>query len=308
MSNPVIAGVAQVANRDEDRIVHPVELLEDAARAALSDAGIAADRVDGVLSTPLSVFSTDDGAELVASRLGLAPGMRGESRYSGAGPQRLLQTACAAVADGSARAVLVVGGIADASVRRARRLGQEPPAPPTSVWSQGSAGTGEHRMREPSWEGASAEGTSGAGMPSSYFALVESSLGGGLDPAVHRSRLGDLLAPFTRAAAAHPDVAWFPTERSAAEISTPTADNRFIAEPYTKLMCSFPTVDLAAAVVVTAARPGETGSRDVRPLALTAAKDAHAPSARPVIHRSIALERAVDRALGLTSIDPDRID
>ena len=39
---PVIAGIGQVANKDDERIVHPMELLEAAARMALDDAGIAA--------------------------------------------------------------------------------------------------------------------------------------------------------------------------------------------------------------------------------------------------------------------------
>ena len=39
--------------------------------------------------------------------------------------------------------------------------------------------------------------------------------------------------------------------RSAAEISTPTASNRYVVYPYTKLMNAFPSVDQSAAVVLT---------------------------------------------------------
>ena len=35
---PVIVGVAQVANKDPERVVHPVALLEEASRAAFDDA------------------------------------------------------------------------------------------------------------------------------------------------------------------------------------------------------------------------------------------------------------------------------
>ena len=55
-------------------------------------------------------------------------------------------------------------------------------------------------------------------MPSSYFALVESALEAGLSPSAHRASLGRLLAPFTQAAAKRPELAWFPTPRTAAEI------------------------------------------------------------------------------------------
>lgn len=310
MPAPVIAGVAQVANRDDDRIAHPAELMAEAAAAALADAGVTPHQVDGVLSTPMSLFDTVSGAELVAAALELPPGVRGESAYSGAGPQRLVQQACRAVAEGSARAVLVVGGIADASVRRARRLGVEPPAPPTAMWSQGSDGTADLTPSDPGRIGSCAEVTSGAVMPTHFFALVESSLHAGLDRATHRERLGRLMAPFTEAAARRPDLAWFPTVRSAAEIATPSAGNRLIAEPYTKLMCSFPTVDLAAAVVITRAdlAAGAGADRALTPVAVTTVKDALAPSARPVIHRSIALEQAVDRAMALAGVTPDDID
>lgn len=303
---PVIAGAAQVANKDEERLLHPVELIGQAARLALDEAGVAPDRVGGVLATPLTVFDTDNAAELVAERLGLAPGLRVESTYSGAAPQALLAQACREVAAGALDAVLVVGGIADASVRRARQKGVEPPAPPTSVWSQGSKGVDHQRVRQPAWRSSSAEGAAGASLPSAIFALAESALAAGVDPAVHRARLGEMLAPFTAAAARRPDVAWFPEVRSAAEISTVTDDNRLVAEPYTKRMCSFPTVDLAAAVVVSASR-GD-GSPEVRPLSLVTAHDPLPPSARAAIDRSVALDAAVEEALRLAGIEQSAID
>jgi acetyl-CoA C-acetyltransferase len=300
---PVISGVGQVANKDDERIVHPVELLEAAARLALSDAGIPAHRIGGVLATPLSTYSEADPSLLLAERLGLAPGLRAVSGYSGAAPQRLIAQACRAIEEGTVDAVLVVGGIADASVRRARRQGIEPPAPPTSRWSQGTSapvhnavelGDDRHFRRVP-------EMAAGAGMPSSYFALVESSLGAGLDPAEHREILGRLMAPFTEVAAERPDLAWFPSSRTASEIATPTPGNRLIAEPFTKLMCSFPTVDLAAAVVV--ARSDISGPAAVRPLTIVSGKEALPPSGRRVFHGSEMLDRIVDVVQTLSGID-----
>jgi acetyl-CoA C-acetyltransferase len=300
---PVIAGVGQVANKDDSRIAHPVDLLEEAARLALSDAGIPAHRVGGVLATPLSTFSEADPSLLLADRLGLAPGLRSMSGYSGAAPQRLIAQACRAILDGTVDAVLVVGGIADASVRRARRQGVEPPAPPTSRWSQGTGapthnavelGDDRQYRRVP-------EMAAGAGMPSSYFALVESSLAVGLEPAAHREALGRLLAPFTEVAAGWPDVAWFPSPRSASEIATPTPDNRLVAEPFTKLMCSFPTVDLAAAVVIS--RSDLAGQDAVRPLSIVSGKEALPPSGRRVFHGAQMLDRIVDVTQTLSGID-----
>jgi acetyl-CoA C-acetyltransferase len=313
---PVIVGVAQVANKHDDRIVHPVELLEEACRRALADVGAdLRDRIGWVGATPLSVFSTDNGGAMVAERLGLPPGPRAESRYSGAAPQRLLAEACQAIGAGTLDAALVVGGIGDASVRRAHQQGVEPPAPPTSVWSQGSSGVGDnHRLRPGRWIHASAEADAGAHLPASYFALAESAIRARARRAVedHQLHLGQLLAPFTEVAARRPEVAWFPTARDALDIATPTPENRLVAEPYTKAMCSFPTVDLAAAVIVCstelADRLGIARDHRVHPWALSAAKEPGPPSHRPDMGRSAALAAAVRSAFADAGTHVDQID
>ncbi|MCU1373608.1 MAG: acetyl-CoA acetyltransferase [Actinomycetia bacterium] len=315
-SLPVIVGVGQVANKDDDRIVHPVELLEDAVRLALDDAG--ADllpHIGAVFSSPLSVFSEEHGGAMVAERLGLSPGPRVQASYSGAGPQKLLADACRRIEAGELDAALIVGGIADASVRRARQRGQTPPAPPTSIWSQGSGGADDDLTRVAGgWQRPfMAEAAAGSQLPASIFALAESALAGaaGHDPVAHRAWLGELLAPFTQVAATRPDLAWFPTPRLATEIAEVRDDNRFIAEPYTKLMCSFPTIDLAAAVLVTSStladRLGIDADRRVHPWGITAASEAGPPSVWQEMHRSAALTAAVERVLTTTGVTPDEL-
>lgn len=306
---PAIAGVAELANKDEDRIVHPITLIEEAARAALDEAGIDASHIGGVWSPPLSIFSEEDGASMLAERLDLPPGARHRSGYSGAGPLTQLSEACAAIAAGDMVAALVAGGIADASVRRARRRGIEPPAPPTSIWSQGSDGPGEHNIDRRRWErGWAAEVGAGCAMPSSLFAVVESTLAvqAGRTPDEQRAWLGELMAPFTEVAASRPELAWFPEARRPDEISGIGPDNRFVAEPYTKLLCSFPTVDLAAAVVVVSSDllTGE----GVHPLAIAKGSEAGMPSWRPRMHETPSLSRAAARALDAAGITPDDIE
>jgi acetyl-CoA C-acetyltransferase len=319
---PVIVGVGQVANKDPERLVHPVELLEDATRLALADAGAGADvlaRIGLVMSSPLSVFSDDDGGAMLAERMGLPPGRRVQATYSGAGPQRMLTEACRAIAAGEVEAALIVGGIADSSVRNARLQGLADPAPPTSVWSQGSGGATRadaeadmERLAKFRAMRPMAESGAGVQMPVSIFALVESAMAAaaGRTPDEQRTRLGELLAPFTAVAATRPDVAWFPTARTAEEISTLSPSNRFVSEPYTKLMCSFPTIDLAASVIVTsedlADRIGTTSAR-VHPWGITCAKEAGPPSTWVEMHRSAALAAAVEQMLGGAGISADDI-
>lgn len=297
-------------------MVHPVELIVEAARNALADAGAdLRDRIGAVYSAPLSVFSEARGADLVAEQLGIMRGERHQSNYSGAGPQHHVASAAREIVAGRLDAALIVGGIADASVRAARRRGIEPQSPPTSVWSQGSEGVGSSLTRVlGTWRHPySAEGAAGAQMPSSYFAVLASALAdaAGHDANEHRRWYGELLAPFTAVAETRPGLAWFPEPRGAAEISTPTNDNRFVAEPFTKLMCSFPTIDLAAAVIVTsvevADRMGIPGSARVYPWAAASAQEHGAPSERASMHRSEAYALAVRTACEAAAVTPSDI-
>jgi acetyl-CoA C-acetyltransferase len=311
---PVIVGIGQTANKDPERLVHPVDLLEEATRLAVDDAGAEVlPHVGMVLSSPLSVFTEEHGGAMVADRLGLRRGPRVQASYSGAGPQRLLAQACREIAAGELDAALLVGGIADASVRNARRRGVQPPAPPTSIWSQGSEGPGDETLTREWRRPWFAEGDAGAQMPSAIFALIESALAAaaGNDAATHRAWLGRLLAPFTDVAASRPDLAWFPTPRTPEEIAEVRPDNRFVAEPYTKLMCSFPTIDLAAAVLVTSAdladRLGVGADRRVHPWSVTCASEPGSSSGWRDMHRSAALTAAAERALANASVSVDEL-
>jgi acetyl-CoA C-acetyltransferase len=72
----------------------------------------------------------------------------------------------------------------------------------------------------------------------------------GVAVAAYQRELGELFSPLTRVAAANP-YAWFPTERSAEELSTPAPENRLVGYPYTKYLVSVMDVDMAAALVIT---------------------------------------------------------
>jgi acetyl-CoA C-acetyltransferase len=65
----------------------------------------------------------------------------------------------------------------------------------------------------------------------------------------YAAAMGALFAPFTRVAAANPHAS-APTERSAAELITPTAANRPIADPYTRYIVAREKVNQGAAVLL----------------------------------------------------------
>jgi len=316
---PVIVGVGQLANKDEDRLLHPMELVESATRLALEDSGgglLAT--LDGIYTTPVSVFSPTSSAEELAVRLGVRPVTLVESRYTGSAPQEMMAAACGEIAGGRIRSAVVAGGIADASIRRARERGVAPPAPPTSAWSQGSQRPGELALtRQPrfgSFDGPPGERAAGLSIPVGHFAMIESALAAaaGRDTTQQTAWLGRLMAPFTEVAARHPSLAWFPAARRPAALSSVGPDNRMVAQPYPKLMTSFPTVDLAAALVVTseeeADRAGIPASQRVYPWAAASCQEPNFPSERPDVGRTPALTAAVQRAAAAAGIDPRNVD
>jgi acetyl-CoA acetyltransferase len=85
-----------------------VSLLADAAAAALTDAGLGWADVDGVA---VSSFSLDpDHAIDLCWRLGIEASWLMEDPHGGASALNMLQHACAAIAAGDARAILVLAG------------------------------------------------------------------------------------------------------------------------------------------------------------------------------------------------------
>lgn len=302
-SSPVIIGVGQVTDTS-DALNTPTGLTVTAVTRAEDDAGVGLrDRIDLVCCTPSSVYTEAHPADLLADALGLAPGGRSMSTFSGAGPLKLLADAALAVTTGGARVALVAGAIADASVKRAARRGVTLDVTPAAPWSQGSRGGADRtpvdRPEHDRRAFAGAETAAGLTSPGEIFALLESCFAAdaGRNPIAQREALGRLMAPFTEVAARNAGRAWFPVARTPAELSTPTDDNRLVAEPYPKRMNSFPIVDQGAALLVTSAaeadRLGVPEDRRVHLWSLAARAEYGMPSRRQVMHRSNAMREAV---------------
>jgi acetyl-CoA C-acetyltransferase len=117
------------------------------------------------------------------------------------------------------------------------------------------------------------------------------------------------------AVAANNPYAWFRTARTAAEIATPSPDNRYVGYPYTKLMNAMFAVDQAAALLLTteaeAARLGVDRERWVYPMGGGALNDVWHVTERPALDRSPAIRgaaRAALRQAGLALDDVDAFD
>ena len=118
--------------------------------------------------------------------------------------------------------------------------------------------------------------------------------------------VGELFHRYSMVAAANP-YAWFPTERSAQELITPTAKNRMIGFPYTKLLNAMIYVNQTAAVFMTSAqRATELGIPQDKWVYLHGCADAHDHwnvSDRVNFHSSPALKRVGQEALAMADRD-----
>ena len=88
-------------------------------------------------------------------------------------------------------------------------------------------------------------------MPAQVYPLFENALRAkrGLSLERHRQGMGKLFSRFTEVAAGNP-YAWFPTRRSADEITTVAPTNRMVAFPYTKYLNAVLETDQAAGVLM----------------------------------------------------------
>jgi acetyl-CoA C-acetyltransferase len=283
-------------------------LMIEAARLADTDAGGSVlERVRSVRVVNVLSWTYDAPASELAEELGLAQGERIYTTVSGSSGQWLVNLACDDIAAGKVDAVLIAGAETLDSVRRQRAQGVKvergtkgAPVADTVIGDTRSAVS-------------NAEMAARVVVPPTIYAMFESALAAqaGRTPDEQRAWLGRFMAPFTRVAAGHANTAWFPVERSAEEIATPTPENRFVCEPYTKLMNAVLQVDQGAALLIVAAGTAEAAGvpreRWVFPWAGTECDDVYVSAERPSFTQAPALRAAGRAVLEATGIGIDDV-
>jgi acetyl-CoA C-acetyltransferase len=250
-------------------------------------------------------WNYDDPAGRLADRLQLKGVRCDVSMLAGTSPQRLVNAAAERMLRGETEVALIVGGEALATRARFRRAGEVP------RWSWPDPAPPEFPFNVAEWV-LPTEAAHGVQPAWLTFALLDEArrLSLGVSGPDYRAEIGGLLARCSRVAAANPD-AWFRTERTAAEITTPGPDNRMVASPYTKRMTAFMDVDMAAGVLLAtheqADRLGVPADRRVYLRGWAFALDAKHVAARGDLHRSAAMKVASAGALGLAGCDVDDI-
>ncbi|MDE0605262.1 MAG: acetyl-CoA acetyltransferase [bacterium] len=251
---PVLVGVAQYVGRETDPTAapDPVTMLADVATRAAYDSGVGQPlftHVDTYLQIPLAYWTPANGAALVAERLGISEQAR--VQHTGGGGEIGVLAAnhlAAEIMAGRTEMGVMTGGQIWKTFERAKAAGVE------LDWPTGGDPTGaDERFAAVAKPMVSAiEERHQLTRPIQAYPLFENALRAaqGLTLAEHAQRLGEMMTEFTAVAAANP-YAWFPTERSAEELSTPTPENRMIGFPYTKYLNAVLNTDQAGAYVMT---------------------------------------------------------
>ncbi len=299
-SAPVIAGVGAVVQRAEpEAAVEAVELMARSVRRAADDgAGSLIERA-GLILVPEGMWSYRDPAALVAERCGII-GAHTVFAAVGVLQQSLFDRAATAIASGEAEVVVVVGGEARHRARTAGKVGVD--APETAQDESVRPGT---HLRPEDDILHDLEIHRGLALPAAQYAVMDSALRAaeGLTMAEHRVALARLWAAFGRVAADNP-WAWDPSAPSADEI----LDQRSVATPYTRLLCSQWNVDQAAAIVFASAdaarRAGIAEDRLVHPLAGAVSNHMVPLVQRPALGHSVSIDHVGQAIEELSGVAP----
>ena len=255
---PCIVGVGSrtwhPADTGEAGAPEPLVMWDEVTRAAADDSRAAVlDRLDAVDIVYCQTWQYDDPVDRLCGRLGVSPRRRRYSGIGGTTPQVLVQEQAARIARGELDVALVVGAEALDTQRRVKQRGERYP------YSFKPDTRPEFPWEAPFHPAEVAHDVFQAWLT---FALFDNARRGarraGIDD--YRRALGEQWHRFTQVAAANPE-AWFPLERSASEITTPTPQNRLVASPYTKYMISIMDVDMAAAVFLDVGGGGRRARR-----------------------------------------------
>jgi acetyl-CoA C-acetyltransferase len=242
---PVIIGVGQINDRaaDDSEGLDSLGLMRAAIVAAERNAGVSVgDRIDWLGVVDQISFPDPDIHEHLAAQLPRRPAHVLRTREaSGDGPVRLINDAANAIGRGEIRIAAAVGAEAlRTASKRAKAM----------------AGTGGAHGSNALLDAAKALASPlarqyGLLTPTDVYPLYENATRSawGQSLAEAQAESAAIWSGFSRTAAGNPH-AWLRKEIAAEDIARPSADNRVISFPYTKLMVANGSVNQGAAVIL----------------------------------------------------------
>jgi acetyl-CoA C-acetyltransferase len=316
MSNErvVIVGVGQVRNRpgldSPDWIpLEPARLMATALERAAADAGRPEllREADFAGSIPPIAWAYDDLPGRLADLCGAKPREAEELPGGGESPILLLNQVANRIAAGEIQIALLVGAEAVYSRLRARAEGVA-----LADWTPGGDRIPAFILKLKPFANA-LEQRHGVRNPVDMYPVYENALRAraGRSIEAQQRHVAALLARYSEVAAQNP-FSWFPEPRSAEQIRSVDARNRWIGFPYPKLMNAIMEVDQGAAAIVmsesTADRLGIAREKRVHYLGGASAQDGWSAAERLDLASSPAMAAAAratlaHAALGIADVD-----
>ena len=247
MNIPVIVGIGEVVDRPDDPALalEPLASMAKAMRRADVDAGGGwIPRVDSLDIVQQVTWRYEATAARLCERLGIAPRRAIYGITGGESPVRYLHEAALRIATGESEVAAVCGAEARHALAKAASAGI------TLPWTPQTPEIENAYRRESILQPIAIR--HGMMQPVQIYPLYENATlaAWGESPRAAHASSSRLWSTHSTVAAANP-YAWIPRTYTAEEISTPSADNRLIAHPYTKRMVANPLVNQGAAVIVT---------------------------------------------------------
>lgn len=246
---PIIVGTGQLVDREAsvERHIEPLDMLVTVARSAADDAGLTSaelESIDTLALVGVAGWHPQNAPGFVAETLGAQPGNCYTTGIGGQVGVTLTNFIAQQISTGECE-FAVIGGCNNLKVL-IKAMSQQVKL----EWARG--GEGEATMVGGDEAGNSdLERKYGLINPPDIYPLFENALRArlGLSLDEHRQRMGNLFTRFTEVAADNP-YAWFPTQRSADELTTVTAANRMISWPYPKYLNAILNTEQAASLIM----------------------------------------------------------
>ena len=324
MNKVVIVGVGEVVEQvpsDLTTASSPLDLMEKAVRAALSDTGDA--KTGGAIDTIAAVRTfSESGAQLkspfgdpvnlprsICQRTGISPEHAVYSCSGGQVPQQLVNEFADKISMGECSAVLLVGGEALANQKALKK------AKIKADWSDDVDGPSERRHPEITnmFDIAHLQNEF-LHIPSAYTVLEHARRKKlGLSRKNYAKKCGQLFEKLAKTAAQHPN-SMFPDALSAEDIITLSESNNAVTDAYPRAMTAKDGVNQAAAVILMsedkARALGIGESKWIYAISGSDAEELTLPY-REDLSRSTAMDAAYEGALdaaGLTTKDINCFD
>jgi len=244
---PVIVGIGEITDRPKDIKdgLEPLVLLEEALKRAEQDSGTTwLGEIGSLDIVNFLSWRYQDPARQLSDRLGIKPKHAYYGPVGGESPIRYLHEAAQRIARGECSVAAVCGAEAQSTATKAERAGID------LAWTPFARDV-EEPKRGAAFQKPIAVKL-GVFRPVSVYPFYEAASAAhwGQTPREAMAESGHLWSTYSDVASQNPG-SWLKRRFSPEEITTPTADNRLIAWPYTKLMVANPSVNMGAAILMT---------------------------------------------------------